>query len=604
MIPSSDRDRGSARASGRRSKVSAFIRELRRRRVFRVAAVYFAVAFVLVETSDLVFPALEIPSWAYTLVVVLAIMGFPIAMVLAWAFDLTPEGVHRTEPLPGTADSAPQSAAPRDPAPSGVRPPTPSAARPPRPPGGPSIAILPFTNLSGNPEDEYFSDGVTEDIMARVCSVPGLRVISRTSVMRYKGATTPIPEIVGELGVAYVMEGTVRRTPERVRIVVQLVDGATDLNLWVETYDRKVEDVFAIQSEVAARVADALETELSTRDRTRLARTPTRSLAAYDLYLRGRHEWNRRTPRALERSLEHLERALVLDPDFALAHAAMADSLVTLGVYGAAAPGEVMEQARSAAEEALTRDPSLAEAMTARACVRALHDWNWSGAESDFRRGIELDPQYPTARQWYAMNLLVPRKRFEEARIQLDFALELDPLSPVLEVSTGILRFYQRDWPAAERTLRDLLEREPDFAVARYFLGLVLAHSSRADEARPELVETVQRMSGAGEAAAALAMVQAMTGDRDGALATLAGLQERRERSYVSPVLLAQVRAALGEQDRAMELLAEALEERAAALAWLDLRPALDPLRDREDFHRIRDAVMTDGAASLSSSSA
>lgn len=546
--------------------VAEFFRELKRRRVFRVAVVYFAVAFVIVETADLIFPALGIPDWAYTLVVVLAIMGLPVALVLAWAFDLTPAGVERTG---AWVDDPPVATRPADPS---------------------SIAVLPFANLGGDPDDEYFSDGITDDIIARVCAVPGLKVISRTSVMRYKHDPEPLPRIAGELGVAYVLEGSVRRTRDRVRIVAQLVDAATEVNLWAATFDRDLEDVFAIQTDVAGRVADALATELSQGDRERLGRIPTRSLDAYDLYLRARHEWNRRTPQALERSLELLERAVALDPDFALAHAAMADTLVTLGIYGTWPPDRVIERARTASKNALDRDPALAEALTARACLQAVFDWDWDNAERDFRRAIDADAAYPTARQWYAMNLLVPRRRFDEAALQLDAALESDPLSPVLEASVGILRFYRRNWDAAESALRGLLGRDPEFAVARYFLGLTLAHSGALDAAAAELGRVVRNGGRSGEALSARAMVHAMAGDRARALEALDALGD------VSPSLRAQVHTALGEPERALDLLEEAVRGRAADLAWVDVRPAFDPLREHPRFDRVRRAIMSDSA--------
>lgn len=577
------------------ARLTEFVQELRRRRVFRVAVVYGAVAFVLVESADLVFPALQLPAWAYTLVVVLAIMGFPVAMVLAWAFDLTPAGVQRTGPLAGPVSGSAHRA-------DGARSPDEADGGPARPPVPSSIAILPFANLSRDSDDDYFSDGVTEDIIARVCSVGDLRVISRTSVMRYKGTDKSLPEIANELRVAYVMEGTVRRTPERVRIVAQLVDAKTDLHVWAETYDRRMEDVFRIQSEVASEVARALKAGLSPRTRERFARAPTGDLDAYDEYLRGRYEWNRRTPRALQRSLEHLDRAVARDPAFTLAHAARADSWLTLAIYGEAAPAEAMDRARQAADAALKLDPDLAEAVTARACIRALYDWDAGGAEADFRRAVELNPQYPMARQWFAMNFLVPRGRFDEARGELEAVGEIDPLSAVLEVSSGVLAFYQRDWSTAVARFEELLERDPDFAVARYFLGLTLTHAGDLDEAERELERVTRVPDPASEALAALAMVHALAGQEEQAARELTLLEGRRAREYVSPVLLAQVLLALGDPDGAMELLEEGLSGRAVDLVWLGVRPAFDPLRGHPDFgarfHTFQRLVLEEGTDS------
>jgi len=584
------------------SGLSQFVHELRRRHVFRVAVVYGAVAFVLIQSADLVFPALDLPAWTYTFVVVLAIMGFPVAVVLAWAFDLTPDGVQRTEPLsPGAAPSNPATGADSGPVstPVSAAPDSSSTPTPARTPVPSSIAILPFANLSGDADDEYFSDGVTEDIIARVCSVDGLRVISRTSIMRYKRTEKSLPEIAGELGVAFVMEGTVRRTRDRVRIVAQLVDPKTDLHVWAQTYDRKMEDVFQIQSEVAGEVARALEAGLSARDRERFSRAPTRSLEAYDDYLKARQEWNRRTPAALGRSLEHLDRAVARDPAFALAHAARADSWLTLAIYGAAAPRTAMGRAREATDRALALDPQLAEALTARGCIRALYDWDATGAESDFRTAMELNPQYPTARQWFAMNFLVPRSRFDEARAELDAVSEIDPLSPVLGVSFGVLEFYGRNWAAATARFEDLLGRDPDFAVARLFLGLALIHQGRHTEGRRELEEVARVPDPGSEALAGLAVAYALGGREDLARTELGALEERATREYVSPVLRAQILSALGDPEGALELLEAGVSERAADLAWLAVRPSFDVLRGHPElgdrFRGLEDLVLTSG---------
>jgi TolB-like protein/tetratricopeptide (TPR) repeat protein len=573
--------------------IGAFARELRRRHVFKVAVVYGAVAFILVQVADLVFAPLGLPDWTYTLVVVLAIMGFPLALILAWAFDLTPEGVQRT----GSTNASRTGAA--DARTKDARPPGLAVTTPVAKTAVPSsIVILPFANLSADPEDEYFSDGVTEDIRARVASLGALRVISRTSAMRYKGTDKSPPLIAAELGVAYVMEGSVRRTPDRVRIVVQLVDPATDLHLWSETFDRKVEDVFEIQSQVARQVAGALETGLSFRGGDGRARAPTTSLEAYDLYLRARHEWGRRTPQALEWSLEYLARAVELDPSFALAHAARADSWLTLAVYGEARPREAMEQARSAVDRALDLDADLAPALTARACVRALHDWDGAGAEDDFRRAIGQDPQYVTARQWYAMNFLVPRARFQEARHELDRCLELDPLSPVLEVSLGVLEFYGRAFDDAVSRLRRLVQREDGFVLGRTFLGLALVHGGRLPEGRNELALLARAAEASPEVQAALATACALGGDVDEARRIMEELDREGERRYLSPVLTAQVSAALGDAEGAAARLDQAVAERAVDLAWTGVHPVFDPLREHPGFREIRRTVLGSDASS------
>jgi TolB-like protein/Tfp pilus assembly protein PilF len=551
--------------------------------VVKVAVVYAGVAFVIVQTADLVFRGLVLPEWTYTLLVVFALFGFPIALVLAWAFDVTSEGVRRTEPL-GAVAAAPATAPARRP------------GGPPADGDGPAIVVLPFQNLSADPEDEYFTEGVTEDITARIAALQGVRVISRTSAARYRGTARTVPEIAEELRVTHVMEGTVRRAGDRVRIVAQLVEARPDVHVWVETYDRSLEDVFAIQTDVAARVAAALETELGAGDRERLARVPTQNLAAYDLYLRGRYEWSQRTPAALLRSLEHLERAVRLDSGFALAYAALADSCVTLAIYGVAGPAVAMERARSAAESALSHSPSCAEALTARGVVRALYNWEWEGAEADLRRAIQLKPEYPTARQWYAMNYLVPQARFEEAWSQLDRVVEVDPLSPVVKASYGVLEYYRRRGDAAVEIFEALRTEEPDFAPGRYFLGLALLEVGRPEAALAELATAVDRIPSSPETLAALAVAEARLGEKARAAERLRKLEERSARTYASPVLLAHVKLALERQESALDSLEHGLAARAADLAWIGVTPTFDPLRRDRRFEAVRRTVLGSAA--------
>ncbi|MGD8698751.1 MAG: hypothetical protein PVJ43_05640, partial [Gemmatimonadales bacterium] len=326
------------------SRIRGCLVELKRRKVFRVAAVYVIVGLVVVEAANNLLPALHVPNWAVTLVVVLAILGLPIALVLAWALELTPEGIRVTPPAEPS-----EAAAVGDVATAGaqaIEPDKPVTVRGPND-DRPCVVVLPFANLSGDPENEFFSDGVTEDIMARLAGIRGLRVISRTTAMRYKGTDLSVPQIAAELRAQAVVEGTVRRSAERVRVTAQLIDAERDEHLWAETYDRVLEDVFAVQSDVAENIARALDTELTPGERERLQRKPTENLAAYDLCLKGMRTTGSVDPEALRRSEWYFQEAIALDPGYARAYAGLAWTLVFKGYIADVAPAELFPQLRA-----------------------------------------------------------------------------------------------------------------------------------------------------------------------------------------------------------------------------------------------------------------
>jgi TolB-like protein/Tfp pilus assembly protein PilF len=559
----------------RRSRTDAFLAELKRRHVFRIAALYAAGAFVVLQAADLLLRGLEVPDWAFSLLVVLTIVGLPLALVLAWTYDLTPHGVIRTPPAP--ADDATEQS--ENPAPA---PALPAVTAPRR-----SVAVLPFANLSELKENEYFSDGMTEELIASLARIHGLKVVSRTSVMQYKQTTQSVPIIARELGVATILEGTVRRYGDRVRVTAQLIDAAADDHLWVETYDRTLDDAWGIQSELARKITEALEVQLSSRESRLLEEPPTADPEAYDLYLRGRYLWNKRTEHGQRQSVPFLERALAADPKFALAAAGLADAYLTLGMYGLEPPGEVMERARAAAQRTLSLDASRTEALAARACVRALYDWDWTGAEEDFRRAIGMNPRYAVAQQWYALNLLTPQGRFDDAERALARAAELEPLSRSLQTSQAILLSFERRPEEAIETYARLLEAHPDFGMGHSFLSQTLAACGRYDEAVAASREAVRHTVGGAEAVAILAYTLAYAGQTGEARTLLEGLLQRSEREYVSPVLFAYIHIGLQETGPAIDALRRALDLRAADLAWLKVRPIFDPLREQPGYAAI-----------------
>ena len=454
--------------------------------------------------------------------------------------------------------------------------------------GGSSIAVLPFVNMSAEPDSEFFSDGIAEELINALSKLEGLHVVARASAFAFKGGQEDVREIGRRLGVTTVLEGSVRRAGNRVRVTAELVSVGDGYRLWSERFDRQLDDVFAIQDEIAAAIADVLEAKLLGAPKA-YAQEPVKSgdPRAYEHYLRGRHLWNERTTSALERSVEEFQRALAIDPRHAPSYAGIADSYVILGVYSHRPQDEVMPQAKAAAEQALAIDASLAEAHTALACVRALYEWDWAAADALFRRAIAHNPQYATAHQWYAMNCLVPQGRFDEAHVELERALALDPLSLAVNTSVGLHAFYARELASATRALRKTVELNPDFGTAHYFLGHALIAMGRYDEAIAALERAVTLQEGSAETTAALASAHALAYHRPEAEALLADLDRRSREVYVSPALLAQVHLGLMDHAAALERLEEAAARRTADVVWLKIHPIYDPVRGHPRFRAL-----------------
>ena len=438
-----------------------------------------------------------------------------------------------------------------------------------------SIAVLPFVNASGAPENDFLCDGVSDELVHALGKVPGLRVVARTSSFAFKGSTEDARTIAEKLRVRSLLEGTLRRSGDRLRITTQLVDATTGFQLWSERYDRQVTDVFEVQDEITRSIVSSLKLELMPDAEAERPAIPK----AYERYLEARFHWNQRTEAGIRRSLELLDEAIALDPDYAPARAAQSTALVTLAIYGQRAPDEVMPQARASADRALAIAPSLAEALTARACIKAMYEWDWRGAEEDFLGALRSDPNSSTAHQWYAMNLLVPQGRFNEARSHIRRARTADPVSPVVALGWGLIHYFERDFERAVTAYRELLARSPDFGIAHFFLGQALLEAHRPDEAASHLQQAVAQAGAAPETMAMVGVAHAAAGRQAEASASLAALTARGRTSYVSPVLLAQLHIALGDHGATLDALEQARDARATDLVWIAVRPAFDAVR-------------------------
>ena len=444
-----------------------------------------------------------------------------------------------------------------------------------------SIAVLPLKNLSGDPEQEYFADGMTESMITQLAQTSTARVISRSSVMRFKSSSQPLQEIARALGVDAIVDGSVLRDGDRVRISAQLVDARTDRHLWARSFDRDLSNVLVLQSEVAQTIASEIETRVERGDQPRLAMVRPVDPKSHEAYLRGRYYWNRRTEESLKRAVDYFEQAIALDPGYALAYVGLADTYESLGFSFDAAvlpPREAMPRARAAAMKALELDDTSAEAHTSLAFETFLYEWNAGVSEQHFRRALELNPQYANAHHWYS-HYLMALGRVDESLAESRRALELDPLNALIHTHLGWHYLYARDYDRAIETLRRALDVDPSVALAHRFLGFAYQQKRLTREALAEMEKALQLSKASTEIRGELGYAYAVSGQPDRARGILQELEAESKTRYVSPYFLAIVYAGLGEHDRVFFWLDRAVADRSDVLVYLDVEPRLDSFR-------------------------
>jgi TolB-like protein/Tfp pilus assembly protein PilF len=451
-----------------------------------------------------------------------------------------------------------------------------------------SLAVLPLANLSNDPAQEFFADGMTDELINHLMKIESLRVCSRTSAMAYKGVSKPAGRIARELNVDWVVEGAVLHSASRVRITARVIDGSTEKHLWAETYEKDVRDVLALQSEVASAIAREIRAKVTAGDQVRLAKSRPIDPEAFVTYLRGRHFWNKRTGEDLRRAVDHFRQAIDQDPTYARAHAGLADAYSLLGSigYDAMPPREAMPRARAAANNALQIDDTLAEAHASLANVRLSYDWDWAGAEQEFKRSIELNPSYATSHEWYG-HLLIAMARPDEALRELRRALELDPLSTPCNLALGYCYYCARDFDQAIEQYRKTLELAPNTPLAFYEISLAYQNKKCYQEALAEAERAYTFSGGQAAAVMLLGRAQALLGRRTEACDELTRLQEMSKQKYVPAFYTAALYAGLDEKNRAFEWLNKALDERSNYLIYLNVEPSLDNLRPDSRFQDV-----------------
>ncbi|MEX2125683.1 MAG: tetratricopeptide repeat protein [Woeseia sp.] len=444
-----------------------------------------------------------------------------------------------------------------------------------------TLAVLPFVNASGNPADEYFSDGLTEELMDRLSRTAELSVVSRTSVFALKGAEIDAREIGRMLGVEALVEGSVRRDGDSLRISVHLVDSRDGYQLWSETYDRRMTDVFEVQEDIALSIAETLQGRLLGPAETEALAVPVTDPVAYDLYLQGRFYWHRRTGDGLRTAVEHFENAVRRAPNYAPAWVGLADAYAVLGFYDYLAPSQAFPRATETALRALELDPDNAAAEATLGYAALYYDWDLEQAEARFRRAIELDPGYSKAHQWYA-NLLTAAGRFDEAEQEMRRAQQLDPLSLIASAALGWVRYHAGRHEEALDQLGLTLALDPDFELAYLWSGWAREALGDYDEALRMLQEAAARSGGSGISTAALARIHALRGERAEATRLLDELQQSD--AYVPSYEIAKAYFALEQPQEAREWLQRAFEQRSHSLVFLRVDPQLSAMQDDAAF--------------------
>jgi serine/threonine-protein kinase len=577
-----------------------FFAELKRRQVFKVAAVYGAVAFGVLQAADIAFPRMGLPDWTVTFVVALVALGLPIAIVLAWALEMTPGGVRKTDPAK-TGELEAIVALPRgrrwpvgllaaaaivlmgvsvwwvfrEAGETGRRGAESATVR--------SIAVLPFVNMSDDPGNEYFSDGLAEELINVLTEIKGLKVAARTSAFSFKGKNADVGEIGEALGVANVLEGSVRKSGDRVRIAAQLIQTSDGFHLWSETYDRQLDDIFAIQEEIADAIADEMELTLGSEGRDAVERRRTDDLAAYDLYLLGRHNWATRTESGLIAARRYFEQAIERDPMFARAWAGLANVYNALPWWTDFPADEAASQGKAAALRAIELDPQLGEAYAALAVMTSEFEWGWEEAERQFRRALELDPDYSSAHLWYGQ-LLTYLGRFAEASQHNARSLELDPLSMLNNYAAGTLHAFIGRFDEAFALYERSAEIEPSANVLFEHAGMlvVVERYSDAADVYEHWAETAvfEQPELARELVAGVADDSRRRGSLD-------ALEELSAGIAVDPFNWVAPLVQLGESEQAVTLLERLYDGRSPTLVSIGTDPRLDPLRRNPRFIRI-----------------
>lgn len=524
------------------SKLSRFLSELKRRKVYHVAGAYVVVGAVLGEVVNNFLPGLNAPEWAVSFLIVLILIGFPIALVLAWAYEVRPE-----EPEPGK--------------PAG-------AAKPQRP----TIAVLPFEDFSPNPDDAYFAGGMHEEILTQLQKIGGLAVRARTSALRYREKPKPLPEIARELGVQYILEGSARKAGDRVRLTAQLMEAEADEHIWADNYDRplSIDNLFEVQAEIAHQVASELKAAISPDEERRFADRPTESLEAYQEYLRGKHFAHRYTKDGFQKGIERFERAVAIDESFAAAHVGLGNCYKEMADLSYMDPAEGYAKARTALEKAVELDETLGEAHANLASMRFVSEWDMSSPGPMFLRAVKLSPDNADVFQLYGTYLMLLGEEEESVSI-LRRGVELDPLMPMATTWLACALFYAERFDESIALHKKILELEPKWHWSHIYLSH--NYSLKGDHskalAHADEITAIAESTGDTYIVTYVGGDYAWAGEEVRARKILDDAIELHARGSIDAVSVAVIYGQLGEVDNAFEWMNRAVEEHAGLTTYL-----------------------------------
>jgi TolB-like protein/Flp pilus assembly protein TadD len=586
-----------------------FLSELKRRNVYKVAVAYAVVSWLLIQAASIFFPAFNAPRWAMQTAILILVVGFPIALVFSWAFEITPEGIKRESEIDSAKSITRKTGrkivaitvvvaviatglfvfrmvgTDRGAVRSGETEIEGGRSAPSLPQK--SIAVLPFDNLSRDPDNAYFVEGIQDEILTRLAKISDLKVIARSSTQRFQNKGD-LPQIAQQLGVANLLEGSVQKVNDQVRVNVQLIKAATEAHLWAEVYDRKLTDIFAVESEIAKTIAESLQAQLTGSEKSAISKQPTENLEAHELYLKGRYFWNRRNTASLRKAADYFQQAIDLDPDYALAYAGLADVQSILPVYAGTAPKDDVPKALAAARKAVGLDSNLAEAHTALGNA-LVSNGQLKLAETEFRRALELNSNYATAHQWLA-ECLFGQGRFAESLAENERAHELDPLSLIINASYASSLSGVGRYDDAIKQARKTLELDPNLLPGHEILGQTYEAEGKLEEAIAEY-RKANELEPTPSNFAMLAYAYAKTGRMAQTRKILDKLTALSAQRYVGAYPFAIVHLALGEKEEALRLLEQSFIERDILLQGLfgsiKIDKRLDSLRKEPRFQKL-----------------
>jgi TolB-like protein/Flp pilus assembly protein TadD len=578
-----------------------FFAELKRRNVYKVAVAYAVVSWLLIQAASILLPTFEAPGWVMKVLVLVIIFGFPVALVFSWAFEITSEGIKlesEIEPNKSIARRTGRKIVAVTIALAVVAAglfvyqlvrsksdtPRPSEAATAAP--SKSIAVLPFDNLSRDPDNAYFCEGVQDEILTRLAKVADLKVISRTSTQHFKSAPENLPEIARQLGVANILEGSVQKAGDAVRVNVQLIKATSDAHLWADTYDRKLTDIFAVESEIAKSIADALQAKLTGSEKRAIADRPTENTEAYQLYLKGRFFLNKRTGTDLKTAADYFQRAVAADPSYAGACAGLAQADLLIPLFGAGAPRNFFPKAKAAAMRSIELDETSSEGHSTLGMLLCF-DFKFPQSEAEFKRAIELNPNDATAHHWFGNALLISLGRFNEAVKEGERAVDLDPLSLIINADLGGDLMLSRRFDEAIAQLRRTLALDANFSYAHWNLGEALYLKGDVTGAIAEY-EKAKALDDDPEILGLLGRAYAETGHPEKATEILSKLKETAQHQYVRRYIFALIYIGLGQKETAIQYLEDAFSDNETVdTTWIKVDPALDPLRNEPRFQQL-----------------